>query len=125
MLSLPLRKNRAMRRAILISLVFAALPALALAQNSGPSTAQPLSYDLKTLSFDRWCLEDEHFSQARCDERRAEDVTAFDDYRASVERYDLKYQEDRTKENQFEKDVLRRDLNAPPTRPDIVAPSPH
>lgn len=114
-----------MRRAVILSLLFAAMPGLTLAQVSTSGTTQPLSYDVRTLSFDRWCQENEHFPIARCDQRRPEDVQAYEDYRASVERYDLQFQKDRTKEHQFEKDVLRRDYSAPHTTPDIVAPSPH
>lgn len=110
-------------RVILASLVLAALPALALAQVPGTATTQPLTYAIATLSFDSWCQEDQHLPPARCDARHQEDVRAFEDYRARVERYDLQYQQDRTKENRFEKDVLQRDHSAPPVTQDIVAPA--
>jgi hypothetical protein len=111
-------------RAVLLSLVLASLPGLALAQVPSTATTQPLTYDIKTLSFDRWCQEDQHYAPARCDAREPGDVAAFEDYRARVERYDLKYQKERTRENAFEKDVLKRDPSAPPTQPDVIAPSP-
>ncbi len=111
-------------RVILATLVLAALPALALAQVAKTATTQPLTYPIETLSFDRWCQEDQNLPAARCDARQPEDVAAFDAYRAQVEHYDLKYQEDREKENRFEQDVLKRDPSAPPVNQDIVAPSP-
>jgi hypothetical protein len=111
-------------RVIIAAMVLAALPALALAQVPKTATTQPLTYPIATLSFDRWCQEDEHLPPARCDAREAGDEAAFEDYRARVERYDLQYQQDRTKENQFEQDVLKRDPSAPPVTQDIVAPSP-
>jgi hypothetical protein len=112
-------------RPVLLLLVLASLPALAFAQVPKTATTQPLTYDIETLSFDRWCQEEEHFPPSRCDAHAPDDVAAFEDYRARVERYDLQYQKERTKENAFETDVLKRDPSAPPTQPDIIAPPPH
>jgi hypothetical protein len=57
--------------------------------------AQPLSapqnYGVRTMSFDLWCQQTQRYPAERCMARRPEDVKAFEDYRAVVERYELEY----------------------------------
>ena len=62
---------------------------------AGSAFAQPLAgrsnYDIKNMSFDAWCQETRQYPTDRCDARRPEDVKAFEDYRAVIERYELDY----------------------------------
>lgn len=112
-----------MRRIATLTLALAVWPVLAWGQ--GVSTASPtLTYGVKTLSFDRWCQDDQRYPASRCDARLPDDVTAFEDYRSSVERYDLQYEKDRTKEHEFERDMLRHDHSQPQPMPDVIAPAP-
>ncbi|MGQ0740939.1 MAG: hypothetical protein ACT4OG_01400 [Alphaproteobacteria bacterium] len=113
-----------MRRTAMLAFVLIALPFSAHAQSAN-YISPPLTYGVKTLSFDRWCQEDQRYPVARCDQRLAADVAAFEEYRAQVERYDLDYEMERTREYEFERDVLRRDHSQQPAPPDVIAPSPH
>jgi len=62
---------------------------------AGSAFAQPLAgrsnYDIKNMSFDAWCQEPRQYPTDRYDARRPEDVKAFEDYRAVIERYELDY----------------------------------
>ena len=111
-----------MNRVATLVLVLAALPLLATAEPL--TTTPPLTYNIKTLSFDRWCQDEQHYPTSRCDQRLSGDVVAFEDYRARVERYDLQYEKDRTKEHEFERDMLRHDHSQRQPAPDVIAPSP-
>ena len=112
-----------MRRAALLVLVLAALPLLAVAQPAN-NIALPQTYNVKTLSFDRWCREEQRYPTSRCDARLHADMMAFEDYRTRVERYDLQFEKDRTKAHEFERDVLRHDYSQQQPAPDVIAPSP-
>ena len=61
----------------------------------GSAAAQPLSgplnYNVKTMTFESWCQETQRYDADRCLARRPADVKAFEDYRAAVERYELRY----------------------------------
>ena len=111
-----------MNRAVSLALVLVALPWLATAEPINTSSPS-LSYNIKTLSFDRWCQDEQHYPASRCEQRLSGDVVAFEDYRAQVERYDLQYEKDRTKERDFERDVLRHDHSQQQPVPDVIAPS--
>jgi hypothetical protein len=113
-----------MHRATLLAVVLSALP-LAAHSQSANYIRPPLTYSVKTLSFDRWCIEEQRYPSSRCDRRLAADVAAFEDYRARVERYDLEYEMERTREYEFERDVLKRDHSQQPAPPDVTAPLPH
>jgi len=112
-----------MNRAVSLALALAALPLLATAEPINTS-APALSYNIKTLSFDRWCQDEQHYPASRCEQRLSGDVVAFEDYRTRVERYDLQYEKDRTKQSDFERDVLRHDHSQQQPVPDVIAPSP-
>jgi hypothetical protein len=78
-----------------VDLAKPALLAAAFLAIAGSAFAQPVSgprnYDVKNLSFDTWCQETLQNSADRCGARRPEDLKAFEDYRAAVERYELDY----------------------------------
>jgi hypothetical protein len=40
------------------------------------------------FSFDMWCLEMKLYASQRCDARRSDDVKAYEQYRADVEKFD-------------------------------------
>jgi len=79
---------------------------------AGSAFAQPLAgrsnYDIKNMSFDAWCQETQQYPTDRCDARRPEDVKAFEDYRAVIERYELDYLK-RVQQNEELKANIRRD----------------
>jgi hypothetical protein len=81
-----------------------ALAALTLALWTGSGEAQTVpatpgrdlsvgtgTYDVKNLDFDLWCQQTQRYEAERCSARRPEDVKAFEDYRSSIERYELDY----------------------------------
>src|SRR5882762_1917138 len=49
------------------------------------------TFGVRTVDFDLWCQQTQRYDAARCAARRPEDVKAFEDYRASIERYELDY----------------------------------
>ena len=83
------------------NIVRGAMIALAL---GGTAMAQPLSaplnYGVKTMSFELWCQQTQRYSSDRCQERRPEDVKAFEDYRAVVERYELQFLKQQERERE-------------------------
>jgi hypothetical protein len=66
---------------------FAALGGLAAVLSIFMATAPAQA---RNLYFDIWCVEQGH-DQARCDERRPEDVALFEEYWRGVERYEESY----------------------------------
>ena len=69
-------RNRNLALALLLSINCAATAAIVAS-----------AYD-EVLSFDMWCLEMRLYPSARCDTRRADDVKAYEQYRATTERFD-------------------------------------
>jgi len=55
------------------------------------ANADPMTYNVQMLSFDMWCQETAHYAPDRCDQRTAADEQAFEDFRATIERYELPY----------------------------------
>lgn len=82
----------------------------ALAQPGDPSGAR--NYDVKPMSFDIWCQETERLPVERCDQRLSGDVEAFETYRRTVERYEIRYLDERAKDKVLEERILNYD----PTR---------
>ena len=83
-------------RMILAALASLSPVGLALAQSLPAAPGRDLSigtstFNVRTMDFDLWCQQTQRYAAARCAARRAEDVKAFEDYRASVERYELDY----------------------------------
>jgi hypothetical protein len=64
----------------------------------GPTPA--LTLNVRSLDFDLWCQQTQRYAADRCAARRPEDVKAFEDYRATVERYEFDYlrQQDRVQQ---------------------------
>jgi len=91
--------------------------ALMLALWAGESTGQSLppaprrdlstgpgSFNVRSMDFDLWCQQTQRYAAERCSARRPEDVKAFEDYRSSIERYELDY----LKQVQKDQDVRAR-----------------
>jgi hypothetical protein len=62
------------------------------------------------FSFDMWCLEMKLYPSQRCDVRRPEDVKAYEQYRATAERYSEQRAQQGRREQQ-----LNRKLNPDPS----------
>jgi len=83
-------------RTILAMLAFIGSSGLAIAQSLPAAPGRDLSigtsaFNVRTMDFDLWCQQTQRYAAARCAARRPEDVKAFEDYRSSVERYELDY----------------------------------
>ncbi|HRE60191.1 MAG TPA: hypothetical protein PLA85_13155 [Micropepsaceae bacterium] len=53
--------------------------------------ALPASAQIADLTFERWCLENQGWEEARCDARSEEDLAEFKLYRDQVERYEAEF----------------------------------
>src|SRR5260221_1522551 len=78
------------------ALAFAGTGRLALALSLPAAPGRNLSlgtstFNVRTMDFDLWCQQTQRYATERCAARRAEDVKAFEDYRSSIERYELDY----------------------------------
>ena len=49
------------------------------------------NFAVQSMNFDLWCQETQRYAVDRCDERRAADVTEFENYRNIIERYEQQY----------------------------------
>jgi hypothetical protein len=83
-------------RIIFAALVFIGPGGSALAQTLPTAPGRDLSngtstFNVRTMDFDLWCQQTQRYAADRCAARRAEDVKAFEDYRGSIERYELDY----------------------------------
>src|SRR5262245_40160334 len=70
--------------------------------------SSPLNYNVKTMSFERWCQDTQHYPAERCQARRPDDVAAFENYRRLIERYELDYLK-RVQRDQNERSFSTRD----------------
>jgi hypothetical protein len=70
-------------RRLFLSLCLLGVPTL--------SHAQQTTYDVQNMNFSLWCQEVQRYPASRCEERSAEDVKTFEEYRAEIERYELDY----------------------------------
>ena len=69
------------------------------------------TFNVQNMDFDLWCQQTQRYAADRCAARRPEDVKAFEDYRASIERYEL----DHLKQVQREQEVRTR-INRDPSQ---------
>jgi hypothetical protein len=80
---------------------------LTVAASAQPLSA-PLNYNVRTMSFELWCQDTQHYPADRCQARRPEDVAAFETYRRLIERYELDYLK-RVQKDQNERTFTTRD----------------
>jgi hypothetical protein len=87
-----------------------ALAQLPAATRSQPGLANTPSrtFEVRRMSFDLWCQETQQYAFERCEMRRPDDVKAFEDYRAAVERYEIQFQRQR-EEQRGAQERLNRD----------------
>jgi hypothetical protein len=75
--------------------------------NANPSS----TFRVQRISFERWCQEIQRYPLVRCDARQPEDVRAFEDYRAIIERYEVQLLQQREKERAAQ-DRINQDLGS-------------
>lgn len=71
---------------------------------SGPSRSLSVgtnTFGVRTMDFDLWCQQTQRYVAERCAQRRPEDLQAFENYRASIERYELDYLKQVQRDQQF------------------------
>ena len=99
---------------VVAGLAFGLLPESGWAQlgqgQNGLAVGTP-TFNVRTLDFDLWCQQTQRYPAERCTARRAEDVKAFEDYRASIERYELDFLKQQDREQQ-----VRERINRDPTQ---------
>jgi hypothetical protein len=86
-------------RGILAAVV--ALPSLAFAQGA--------NYPVKTMNFDLWCQEQQHLDPDRCDKRLPGDEKDFESYRATIERYEIPYLQQKQNDIALDRNILHKD----------------
>ena len=95
---------------------------------SGAGLAQPLSnplnYDVKNMTFEMWCQDTQRYPMDRCQARRPADLTAFENYRAAIERYELQYLKQVERERQIRDSVTRDPTQSAISRQDSVPTGP-
>lgn len=74
------------------------LVALVSANADAQTLSTPGTFGGTTMSFEVWCQQTQRYAVDRCRARRPEDIKAYDDYRAVIERYDLQYGKEKEKE---------------------------
>lgn len=79
-----------------------------MASVSAQPLSAPLNYNVRTMSFELWCQDTQHYPPERCQARRADDVAAFESYRRVIERYELDYLK-RVQKDQNERTFTTRD----------------
>ena len=91
---------------------------------AGPLLAQPitgpLNYDVKQMTFELWCQDTQRYSAERCNARRPDDVRAFEQYRAAIERYELQYLKQAERERQIRDSINRDPTSSATSRQDSL-----
>lgn len=87
-------------------LLAAALTAAAVSMMAG---AAQTGYPVKRMDFDLWCTEEMRWPFERCAQRLADDLQKFDDYRAIIEKYEIRQQQEKQRRLQLEHSVLNND----------------
>lgn len=90
-----------MKRILILGAALAMLPAAA--------WAQAHHYAVETINYDLWCQETQHIPADRCDKRLPEDLAAFEDYRAKVEKYEIPYLRGQENGAQLNRVILHND----------------
>ncbi len=58
---------------------------------TGQVGAPPRTFVVRNQDFDSWCQMTQSYPRERCDARRKEDLDAFDNFRLTVERYEVEF----------------------------------
>jgi hypothetical protein len=89
----------------LLSTAASAQPAATRSQsapNDGPRT-----FNVQRMSFDMWCQDTQRYAIERCTARQADDLKAFEEYRATVERYEIEFLRQQEQERSAQERVNR------------------
>jgi hypothetical protein len=97
-----------MRRVVWIGLVAGVVPLKALAQEP---------YPLHEMNFDMWCQEEKHLPPDRCDQRLPQDDAEFEAYRATIEKYEIPYLQQRQQEQNLNQLIVHNDPVDHPIQP--------
>ena len=107
-------------RRITLSLLASALSILGSSAAPAQPLSGPLNYDVKNLTFEAWCQETQRYPAERCQARSQADLTAFENYRAAIERYELQYLKQVQRERQIRDSVTRDPTQSATSRQDSV-----
>jgi hypothetical protein len=97
-----------MRVLAAFGLVLSLLPAAAGAQQS--------NYNVQVLSFDSWCQDVRRYPAERCEARSNDDQLAFNEYRATIERYELPYLKRQQQDADLNNRVIDHEVSQKPWR---------
>ena len=100
-----------MRKSLLPVVIFCGLlPQIGWAQAPAAGERVPgpaITFNVRTIDFDLWCQQTQRYAADRCMARRPEDVKAFEDYRATVERYELDFLKQQDRDQQVRARINR------------------
>ncbi len=113
-------------RALAPLLVAAALlSGSALAQPFPPPPANGGRLDVHPMNFDLWCQENQRLPPDRCDKRLPDDETAFEAYRAKIEKFEVPYLKDKQNEQTLNRAIIHADPVESPVDPSLQPPAPN
>ncbi len=81
----------------------------ALALLPAAAVAQGANYAVKTVNFDLWCQEQQRLPVERCDKRLPEDEKDFVAWRATIERYEIPYLQNKQNDITLDRNILNKD----------------
>lgn len=104
---LQLARCGRMRHRILVAVLVVAAAGFAA---TSPTVAQPTpNPDIETMNFDLWCQEQAALPAARCDKHAPEDESAFEAYRAKIERYEIPGSSAQYNQGRVNRDIMNTD----------------
>ncbi len=65
------------------------------------------NFNVRNMDFDLWCQQTQRYAADRCSARRPEDVKAFEDYRATIERFELDFLKQQDRDQQVRTRINR------------------
>ena len=76
----------------------------------GLAVAQPTpNPDSETMNFELWCQEQKALPPERCDRHTPEDESAFEAYRAKIERYEIPRSSAQYNQGRVNRDIMNAD----------------
>lgn len=74
-------------------------------------------YPLHDMNFDMWCQEQRHLPPERCDKRLPQDDADFQAYRATIQKYEIPYLQQKRQEQNLNNVIIHGDPLDNPVRP--------
>ena len=107
-LTMPLlARCRRMQHRILMGALIAAAAGFAAIS---PTVAQPTSNpESGTMNFDLWCQGEASLPAERCDKHTPEDESAFEAYRAKIDRYEIPRSSAQYDQGRVNRDIMNTD----------------